>query len=97
MECNACGTKNNNAWVSFNGIWGLEREILSKFISQKSGRNLRGFFDFELCGECNKEYEKFFSQKLKEKMITELASKIWLIVFFLAHTDARNILRIMTD
>ncbi|MCE8162753.1 MAG: hypothetical protein I3273_01720 [Candidatus Moeniiplasma glomeromycotorum] len=75
MVCDACGAKKGSSWASYHGMWGLEQEILSDFVSQKSGKNQRGFFDFELCGECNKEYKKFFSQELKKKITAELAGK----------------------
>ena len=39
--------------------------------SKKSGKNKNGD-DFELCGNCNEEWKKVFSQELKEEIIKEL-------------------------
>jgi len=57
--------------MSYHGIFSRDKNSLQKFIAKKSGKNKdRG--DFELCGNCNEEWKKFFSQELKEKIIKEL-------------------------
>lgn len=59
--------------MGYHGIFPKDKESLLKFIAKKSGKQKSGD-DFELCGNCNEEWKKIFSQELKEEITKKLTT-----------------------
>jgi len=57
--------------MSYHGMFSRDKKSLQKFIAKKSGKEINTD-DFELCGSCNEEWKKIFSQELKEEIIQGL-------------------------